>query len=374
MRPPERRRPSLSVALTTRCPGRCAYCFQPARPPRDLPWAALRPALDRLLAAGGPAEVLVSGGEPLLAWPLLRRALEHVRDGGGEDRIRWTVLTDGLLLSADVLAALAGHRVTVQISCDGAAQELRRPGTSVKLGRLLTRLRDRPPGSRPHVRVNMTVTPQTVALMPESCACFLRLGVEDFRLSPVYAPDAPGAEDPRPALSAAFAEVGRLCLDHFDATGESPCAWFRKRPRTRRVEGAGAATAARAAASGRPSCSRNDPDHEALDAAGRRQGCLALAGRDLVARGRPAPSPDLDRCHTSHARCLDCPHHLVCPRCALPGLMAGSVAEPYRVPGFVCAFNSAALAERERFPDCPEAAFVVTHPEWLRRAVDGLTG
>ena len=54
--------------------------------------------------------------------------------------------------------------------------------------------------------------------------------------------------------------------------------------------------------------------------------------------------------------------------------MAGTPGDPYRVPEFVCAFNRAALVARERFPDRPSPAFVLTHPEWLWRAVDRAPG
>ena len=71
----------LVLILTGRCNAACAYCFEAGRTEHgDLPWDVARRAIDVFLAPL-PREALLSftGGEPLLAFGLLRRCVRHAR-------------------------------------------------------------------------------------------------------------------------------------------------------------------------------------------------------------------------------------------------------------------------------------------------------
>ena len=80
------------------------------------------------------------GGEPLLALPLIKRAIRHVESAKQpKQETDFNITTNGLLLDRDTVRFLARHGVDTTISCDGieSAQELRSPCTFCRLDRVL---------------------------------------------------------------------------------------------------------------------------------------------------------------------------------------------------------------------------------------------
>jgi uncharacterized protein len=110
-------------------------------------WATLRSALDLILdSARDSIGISFSGGEPLLEFPMMRRAVEYVeRARPASTLIRYSVSTNATLLTEEIAAFLEEHRFQTQLSLDGAAgaQNLRAWGTSAALDRKLDRLRKR---------------------------------------------------------------------------------------------------------------------------------------------------------------------------------------------------------------------------------------
>ena len=118
---------AVTVIATSRCNQRCSYCCVTGRPPASPRWTAVRVALDALLASPvNRVKVAFTGGEPLLARPLVARTIRYVeahrRPG---QSVRYKVLTNGLLLDGRTLAWLRRRAVELRISLDGArsAQE-----------------------------------------------------------------------------------------------------------------------------------------------------------------------------------------------------------------------------------------------------------
>ena len=116
---------ALDLSLTGRCNLRCAYCFYADEMVgrRDLPaerWLAFFRELDGLAVRS----LTLSGGELFMrpdVWELL--------DGIAAGRMRFTILTNGTLLTEEVLAQLGlAHRRrrldVVQVSIDGSRAEI----------------------------------------------------------------------------------------------------------------------------------------------------------------------------------------------------------------------------------------------------------
>jgi MoaA/NifB/PqqE/SkfB family radical SAM enzyme len=329
--------------------------------------------------------VLFLGGEPLLEFPLVERAVAHVRARAwGGRSIRFAVVTNGTLLREEQAAFLAAHAFDTHLSFDGvpAAQDARGKGTFAVLDTLLARLRrDQPAFWRECLTVAVTLTPSTVRHLPDSVAYFLRRRVPTVVLSPAITHDpgwTPGHID---EIEAAFARTYALCLRHYRRTGEVPLEIFRK-------SGDGAGTRGPRDAM----CAAPTGHNLAVDVDGRVHGCAvfvesyqsfasaevrrrveALRLGDYRApdfRRRLALYPEAARAtgvfhakaekYSSYGRCGQCRFLAECSICpASIGNIPGN-ADARRVPDFPCAYNLVALEYRERFPRQPTPLDVLT--------------
>lgn len=119
---------SMMLMLTYACQLRCGYC-EVLKTPRSISWKNLRAAMDLLFT--GEREYLQMryfGGEPLLRFDLLQRAIEYAESRQARDgkRVRHMISTNGLLLDEKKLAWLSGRDVEIMMSLDGAAATQRR--------------------------------------------------------------------------------------------------------------------------------------------------------------------------------------------------------------------------------------------------------
>jgi uncharacterized protein len=379
----------LEVILTAGCNLRCAYCYQNDKKPRSMSWETLRGALDLVVASRNPSvEVLFLGGEPLLELPLIRRALDHVRDTRAPGKtVSYSIVTNGTLLREEEAALLATHEFDTYLSFDGvpAAQDLRGPGTFAVLDALMTRLaRDHPRFVQERLTVGLTLSPATVRHLPASVAYFLGRGVAKVTLSPILTHDASWAPERIAELEAAFAEVFRLCLRHYKRTGEVPLQVFR------RDEEAGEAGRHRPREG--LSCSAPTGRVLAVDVDGQMHACAVFiesyqrpgsafqrANIDALRLGdfrapefprRLAMYPDAARGtglfhgkrdkYSSYGRCGECRYLDSCTVCpASTGNIPGNT-DPRRIADFPCAYNLVALQYREEFPPLPTPMDILT--------------
>ena len=107
----------LVLSLTGTCNLACRYCYAAGQDPRTMTWETARRAID-LAAAGGTSFILqFSGGEPLLALPLLRRIADYIRTN--RIRARMDLQTNGTLLTEETADFLRNARIGIGVSLDG---------------------------------------------------------------------------------------------------------------------------------------------------------------------------------------------------------------------------------------------------------------
>jgi sulfatase maturation enzyme AslB (radical SAM superfamily) len=221
---------TLEVVLTSQCNLRCGYCYQTAKKSRSMDWSTLRAGLDRLLASTARSvTVAFIGGEPLLEFPLIERAVAYLNEMRRPDlQVHLSVITNGTLLNDVHGEFFAANDFELQLSFDGVpeAQDLRGRGTFHQLDRLVDRLRQAHPDYFAHrVRVATTLTPQTIGWFPDSIAYFCAKDIRDIVISPEFTATAWHTE--RIAeLDRAFARVFETIVDHYHRTGHVPLeAW-----------------------------------------------------------------------------------------------------------------------------------------------------
>jgi len=370
---------AVTVITTSRCNQRCSYCCVTGRPPASPRWPAVRVALDALLASPvNRVKVAFTGGEPLLARPLVARTIRYVeahrRPG---QSVRYKLLTNGLLLDGRTLAWLRRHAVELRISLDGAqrAQEFRSAGTFDALDRLLRRLRQRSPdyfGS--HVGVAVTLAQETVPLLSESVSYLIESGVASIRIG--AAMDLPErGRDPFRALDRQFAKIFEMSLAHYRRTGIVAVTAFRNPfpfP-VRRVaspwvcgaplgehlvvdvdgHGSSCVLATRTYADGRrltppvraaAAALRTGPVDERLEA-GLRHISVAAAATRIFASGTAR--------RTARRLCRSCEVVDECVVCPLTTDGGSGSGRSVRVPALQCALNRVVAKYRARFPFQP---------------------
>ena len=187
--PASRATDSLGLVVTADCNLRCAYCYQDRKQPRQMSWPTMSRALDLLTSSSRRrADVTFLGGEPLLGYPLIVRAVRRLgRRFPAKRRPDYVIATNGLLLTPRRLAFLERHRFDIQLSFDGVApsQDLRSPGSFAILDRLLDRLSLRHRAYfRRRVMAAVTVTAPAIPHLADSFDYLLGKGVEDIAIGP----------------------------------------------------------------------------------------------------------------------------------------------------------------------------------------------
>lgn len=354
-RPPERGSfRAFCLILTERCNWRCGYCYQP-RGSKSLKIEILDAALTAVSPFLTASPVIqFYGGEPLLAFGLIRRAVGRAEEIGRDSRkhFRYALTTNGSLLDRDVLSFLNEHRFTLALSFDGLAQEQgRRPGSFALLTSLLETLPRYPEIA---FSVNSVFGPRTAYRLSASVAWLAGRGVRDIDLA--FDTTVPWTESALNRLVRELRVVRSYLLDCFRTPRSIPLANFRRPP----ARGVFSCTAGR--------------DRLALDPQGRLWGCYVYFDffrahpspaafrrfcfgtvADFIRSGgvlRPETldaysSGRMDFSETTERACGVCrtlDRCAVCPPAAALG--SGRIG---RVPVALCRINRILIEERERF-------------------------
>jgi len=378
---------ALDVVVTAGCNLTCSYCFQNDKKAKSIDWEALRSGID-LLMRSRDREVRLGfyGGEPLMEFPTIRRAVEYAEQSRPpEKRVRYVIITNGTFLDDSVADFLAFHDFEVRLSFDGvpAAMRLRGRGTFEQLDGLLDRLRDRHPRFyRRNLSINLTMAIPAMGHLADSIAYFLRKRVREVAISMVETQASLWKRPMIDALDRQFARIHRMCVRHYLRTGETPLQnLVRNAPATEH------------APRDRAMCGVGQGEVLALDVDGKVYGCATFAEsfqtfrsdflksrletmrlgnpRERGFRKRLAMYPQAvaearifdakqDK-HSSYGRCGECRFLETCQVCPMSiGYLPGNT-DPDRIPDHLCAFNLISLKYREKFPlTRPTPAEIVT--------------
>lgn len=223
---------TVELMLTTGCNFRCAYCYQQPKARRTMTPGVLDAGIRQLVSSRLRRPTLsFYGGEPLLAVPLIRRALQRVRDWAPTPMTpEIQIVTNGSRLDEEMIRLLIARNVFIMLSFDGIApaQGDRSPGSFEILDQLLLRLRrDHPEHFRGRFAVKVTLTSRNVPFLSASFGYFLSRGVRQVDIYPVLPDDTGWGEPSRRELNRQLAEVVRLSVEEFRRSNEVPFSAFR---------------------------------------------------------------------------------------------------------------------------------------------------
>jgi uncharacterized protein len=123
----------ICLSVNSSCNLRCGYCYfflQPDRlpEPKTLTTDEIGTILDRIQAYSLRPEVdkrikvnFVGSGEPLLAWPRIRDAVQSLAVRTPDHRLRFYTVTNGVLLTAEMVAEMKELELFPSVSLHGPA-------------------------------------------------------------------------------------------------------------------------------------------------------------------------------------------------------------------------------------------------------------
>jgi sulfatase maturation enzyme AslB (radical SAM superfamily) len=370
-----RRLKSILPVVTAQCNLSCSYCYQLAKKPGRMAWSTLKMSLDWALEMAGPhLNVVFLGGEPLLEFPLIRRAVNYISERCRADcGVRYSITTNGILMEESIARFLEQHRFDTQLSMDGiaAAQDLRSRGTFASLNRLLGRLREqRPRLFHEDLTISITLIPPAIPFLADSVRYLIDEDCRKIAISPLITPHPAWTDACVGQLEKQFASLRDLSADHFRRTNRIPVLLFRGEEREAELRFRRGSM-----------CGVMRGTTPAVDIDGQVYGCALLAGS-----GQAFTPPLLRRLHevmkigaigdprlgerfreyleatsreetlnrkadkyTSFGRCGDCPHFEDCSICPVSIAHIPGNRDPARAPDFACAFTRIALRHRRLF-------------------------
>jgi radical SAM protein with 4Fe4S-binding SPASM domain len=294
------------------------------------------------------------GGEPLLEFATIRRTVEwidHCRDLKAKS-LRYSISTNGTLLNEERLRFLSAHRFKVNLSHDGAAQDVTRPSRlNPFLLEIIDRLK-RLPGIE--FETNSVFIPGTVGEVYRSARFFIDRGIKNCHLT--YSILNPWDSVHLDRMRDEARELRAFLLSHYRRHREIPVQNFQGPP------GAGLFRCAAG------------QDRMALAADGRLWGCRFFADYYGGHENRPGfhsycfgdiqsfslneddaypavcenyRALRMDRFASERKTCRRCPSMLFCSAC--PATAALSTGVIGKIPAWMCDLKNIWLQEVRKF-------------------------
>jgi len=222
---------SLSLNVAQSCNMACSYCYADegrfGGKSRMMDEVVAFQAIDRLLLESDQAEpVLVGfmGGEPLLNRELVHKATRYAVDRAGARGVRFSMTTNGTLITERDAQLFHEFPFTIQISIDGNREENDRArpmrGGGSSYDQILRSLEILNAQGRPRqLSARVTVTPNTRDL-PSILQHLLDLGFDDVGFAPVLVspnPDAAFSSDDFDRFLDEMKACGRLAMAELKA-------------------------------------------------------------------------------------------------------------------------------------------------------------
>lgn len=166
------------------------------------------------------------GGEPLLAFDTIARAVEHLEALSTKHKIklRYFLTTNGSLLDERTLEFLDEHRFSLLLSFDGLAQDIqRKKGTFDLLTSVIPRIMTRP---RISLEINSVFSSKTIGYLSKSVQFIIRLGIQKLDVNIAHKP--PWTASSLLRLKKEIRQVGEYFVSRYENLTDIPWSNFYK--------------------------------------------------------------------------------------------------------------------------------------------------
>lgn len=165
----------LTLIITERCNLRCSYCFCDKTRGGEMTAKKAVEIITRTALENEESTicVLFFGGEPMLNFDCIRRSVAALETTPFAPRLRYKIVSNGTLLTAEIKRWLLENRSRVELAVsldgDAATQELHRHGSFDRIDReFLRELRN--------VEIKMVTMPDTLESLADNAIGFAREG------------------------------------------------------------------------------------------------------------------------------------------------------------------------------------------------------
>ena len=211
----------VTLSLTHNCNLSCSYCYSGRAFKKDMSFITAQKTVDfamDITPPGQKVEFCFFGGEPLLCFDLMKEIISYIHEREREARkpVRFSITTNGTLLTQPILDFFKEENVDLCISIDGPAHvhNLNRcykdgHGSFAEVVRNLHNAIEQ----LDYVQVNAVYGPDTIDFLPESVSFFIQLGVPVIHLNPNIC--AFWAKDTYPKLRETYMQIANHYIQSY---------------------------------------------------------------------------------------------------------------------------------------------------------------
>ena len=222
---------NFTLILTTDCNYSCSYCYQ-KKSRLYLEEACAKKAVGCFFPYFDEGCYLTFyGGEPLLAFDVIRSVVENVeiQQKSVNKNIKYSITTNGSLLSDEIIDYLDEKRFFVLLSFDAAAQNAgRKKGSYVSLVAVLDKLLEK---EGIEIATNSVFTPLTTKYLKNSVRFLIKKNIPSIDIS--FSTLSPWENDSLSKFEKVLSSVKTDLIAYYKDTGKIPVTNFLRRDGTK---------------------------------------------------------------------------------------------------------------------------------------------
>lgn len=174
---------TVFIYLTEKCNLRCKYCYFRDKRARSLTFHTVEKFL-HCFDFNKPKCFELSGGEPLLLWPLVKRIISYLK--ANFRQLDLGIQTNGLLLDDEKLSFIKRNKVMLEIGLDGSFQSTAAYRKGIDKTGFLSLIKNIKKSLKKQIDLSctMTVHPQEASKIRENFKFIQSLGVKEIDVTP----------------------------------------------------------------------------------------------------------------------------------------------------------------------------------------------
>lgn len=211
---------SFTFIVTDNCNFNCSYCYKKKKD-GNLDYSLAKKALSFFVPFFTKKYFLgFYGGEPLICFDLIKSIVHFTKNKNEQfnKRAKYSITTNGSLITDDILEFLNKHKFHIELSFDGLAQNISRKNGSFE--RILSNIKKILNYPNISFEINSVFSPDTIGLLSESIKFIVELNVPNIRYS--LSTIKPWDKTALNTLETELSKLSKYSIQHFKEYGNIP--------------------------------------------------------------------------------------------------------------------------------------------------------